>query len=531
MENKDKENVSLETILIKYLRHWKLFLIVFALSFIPAILYLKIFPRTYKFEASILLQDEKESSISGIGMGEAASLMKSFGMGVGDGSLNLDDEMEILASKRIFRAMIHDLGINISYSEPFSLYKMYQEAPLRLTTDSATMANLQDEFRFTVSVSQNLIKVNVKSWLDKVSENFTFTSLPATIKIDRNTFTLDFDHDGAQKKDFKLKITVFPPGWMAEKLIKQVEIEDISKSSNVIYLACSDHSRQRGIDMLNTLIRVYNEDSEIYKHGEADKVMDYVDGRIAGVMTELDKVESNLQDFKKKNDMTLLEADVSLYGELFKDIKLALTEAEMQAYSIDLLDEYVKNPENHNKAIPSVFSVDEGEKGVITLYNKAVVSSEKLLLSSNERNDLYLQSRREADVLRESVHTMIGNARMSITKQLNELKSQEKQLMDKFKTIPDNEREYLGFIRDQEIFNGIYLLMLQKREETIFSLGRKLDRARVIEPPYILKKPLGPRKLFAGIGIIVFTLVIPIGFLFAKDLFISLKKEYRRNEN
>lgn len=528
MESKDQENVSLKNILVKYFHHWKLFLAAFVLSFIPAILYLSLTPRTYKFIAGVLLQDEMDSGISSIGMGEAASLMKSFGVGGMESSFRMDDEMEILMSNRMFRMMISDLGLNVSYSKPFSLYKMYREAPLRLTVDQAAMAGLQDEFRFNVSVTPEQIRVKVRSWMGGLKQTFTFSSLPAVINTGQNEFMLDFDHNGSQNKPFKLNIKVQPAGWMAETLSNNITIEDVSNSSNVLMLSCSDHSRQRGMDMLTALINVYNEDSETYKLLEADKTMTFVNSRIAEIVTELEKVETGLQDFKVKNDMTLLEADVSLYGDIFKDTKVALTEAEMKSYTIDLLDNYVNNPENQNKPIPSVFSVEEGEKGVISQYNKAIVYSEKLLMNSNERNFIYQQAKREADVLRESVNAMIANARSSISKELEELKSREKQMMAKFKSVPENEREYIGFIRDQEILHGIYLLMLQKREETIISQGKKLDRARMIEPPYIKKKPLGPRKLFAAIGMLVITFVVPVGYLFTKELFISIRDEYRR---
>ena len=74
-------------------------------------------------------------------------------------------------------------------------------------------------------------------------------------------------------------------------------------------------------------------------------------------------------------------------------------------------------------------------------------------------------------------------------------------------------------------------MLLQKREETVLSLGKQTDRARIIEPAYIMKKPLGPRKLFAAIGMLVLTLVVPIGYLFCKDLFVSIKEEYIKNED
>ena len=137
---------------------------------------------------------------------------------------------------------------------------------------------------------------------------------------------------------------------------------------------------------------------------------------------------------------------------------------------------------------------------------------------------------RQVEKLRSGVFVMIGNARKNTDKTLEGLERKEKQLLSKMKTIPEKEREYLIYRRDQEIFQGLYLMLLQKREETILSLGKKSERALIIEPAYALKKALGPRKLYAAIGILILTLVIPVGYLFAKDLFVSLKEEYKRSE-
>ena len=530
MEKKDQENISLKRILVKYLRRWKLFLCVFIVSFIPAILYLKLYPRTYEFATSILLQDENDSPVSGLGLGTASGLMKSFGIGASGSSINVDDEMEILASNRLFRMMVQTLGVNVNYSTPFSLYKMYQEAPLKLSMDSAMQASLRDEFRFAVSVSPGQVKVNVKSWPGGLNQTFTYASLPAVITLDGHTFVLDFDHDGSSKNTFKLKISVSPVGWMAETLIKKTVIEDVTSASHVLVITYSDHAPQRGLDILHTLINEYNRDMETFKQLEAGKTMTFVNNRISDIVMALEKVEANLQDFKTKNDITSIETDVALYSELFKGLKTSYTETEMKAYSIDLLDSFIKDPENRNKAIPSVFSVNEGEKGIIFEYNKVIGERERLLVNSNETNLMVQMANTQVDVYRESVIAMIGNARESINKELSALKAQENELMKKFKSVPGNEREYLSFVRDQEILHGIYLLMLQKREETILAMNRHIDRARMIEPPYIKKKPLGPRRLYAGIAVIILTLVVPVGYLFAKDLFISIKDEMNNEQ-
>lgn len=530
-ESKNKETVGLKSILVRYLRQWKLFLITFILSFIPAILYLTFYPRTYGFTASILFQAEKESGMASFGLGEAAGLMKSFGIGSGSGSISVDDEMEILTSNRMLRMTILDLGLNVQYSKPYSFYNMYHDAPLKLTADSMIMAALSDEYRFAVSAAPGNIKVKATSRLGGINETYTFTSLPAKIKVGADEFVLDFNGDDAREKNFKLKIRCLPAGWLAEDLSGEIEVEEVSTSSNVITLNCSDHSLKRGVDLLNTLVKTYNEDAEAYKRVEDNKTMAFVDDRIAKVVVDLANVEAGIEAYKTKNEMTLLESDMLLYSETFKELQTAIIGVEVEARQIDMLDDYVQNPENKDKVIPSIFSVADGEKGVVAQYNKALMDRDRFLQNSNKENPMYKVANSQVEKLRGGVFVMIENARKSTAKTLADLKGKEREMLSKMRTIPEKERDYISFRRDQEILQGIYLMLLQKREETVLSLGKQTDRARTIDPAYVQKKPLGPRKLFAAIGILVLTLVFPVGYLFVKGLFVSVKEEYKNTKD
>ena len=531
MENKDKETVSLKIILVRYLRKWKLFLLVFIISIIPALLYLNFYPRTYEFSSSVLLQEEQESAMSSLGFGEAAGLMKSFGIGGGGGTINIEDEMEVMTSNRVMRLMIDQLGLNVSYSKPYSFYYMYNEAPLKLTTGSGAITEVDDDYRFAVSVKPGNIKVVARSRFGGFKETFNYTSLPATIKVGKQEFTLDFDNDGSQQQSFKLQIRCQPSSWVAETLADNILIEDISKASNVLTLTCSEHSKERGLDMLNVLVKKYNEDKKAFSDIDDKKTMEFVDSRISVLLTDLAVVEADIEKYKKDNDMTILEADVLLYSESYKELQKQMVEIEVQSRQMDMLDEYARNPENKYKTIPALYSAKDGEKGAVGEYNKAMVDRERFLQNSNEDNMMSRNATIAVDKLREGVFVMIENARKTMANTLTDLKEKERQLLSNMKSIPEKEREYRVLMRNQEILQAFYVMMLQKKEETILSLGKQTDLAKVIETPYIKKKPLGPRKLFAGIGMLIFTLVGAVGYLFFKDLLVSIKEEFKRVES
>ena len=531
MGNYDKETISLKEIFVKYLRRWKIFLIVFIISFIPALLYLNLYPITFGFKSSIQIQEEKETSMASIGLGEAAGLMKSFGIGGGGGGVNIDDEMSILLSNRILRRMILELGLNISYSRPNSFYRLYDDSPLKLTMAPSILEGLDDEYRFAVSVSPGDVNVKVKSRFGRHNETLKYTSLPAIIKVADIEFTLDHNPDIEQKGSFKLNIDCVPASWVAEDLSNGIRIEEVSSSSFVLDLEYNDHSKKRGKDILNTLLKVYNEDVASFRRIEDNKTMEFVEGRISKVLADLAQVELDIQEYKTKNNMTLLESDVTMYTENMKELQTTIVEIEAQTHMINMIYEHAKNPDNKYSLIPSIMTVKDGESssGSIAAYNDAVMERNWLLKNSNERNETFKTSDYKVSMLREGALTTIENTRKNYDKTLAGLKAKEAQILSMMRTIPEKEREYLNYRLNQEILQALYLMLLQKSEETIYSLEKQTtDRARVIEPAYILKKPLGPRKLFAAIGMLVFTLLVPISYLLAKDLFISLRDEFKK---
>ena len=74
------------------------------------------------------------------------------------------------------------------------------------------------------------------------------------------------------------------------------------------------------------------------------------------------------------------------------------------------------------------------------------------------------------------------------------------------------------------------MILLQKREEVALTLGQARDKAKVLDAAYVKSKPVGPRKLYAAIGMIVLTLVVPVGYLFVKKQTKALQLEYNRQK-
>lgn len=534
----DREAIGLRPIIAGYLRQRKVIMISAAISLLAAILYVVLYPRTYEVMARVQIQDDASMiSSGGIGLGEAAGLMKSFGIGGmgGGGSVSIDDEISTLRSNSLMRKMVIQLGLYAEYCRPFSLLRLYGQEPVRVTCDSTTLDALDDRVEFALNVSdRGEVTIKAKSKADGLKQTFHFDRLPAVVKLGNRTFTFDRNKDlAANTGATQLNITVYPPRWVAEKAADDFLIEDYSKSANIIELSCTDYERQRAKDMLNLLIDLYNQEAYDYKKVQSDVSLVFLNERIAHVMGELEQVEQKIERYKAENKLTDVEYDIQYYAEYMRDLKGRLIEAETQANMVAMMDAFVRNPANRYKLVPSLLTsgTAETEGSAIFLYNQALLEREKAIRNSNEQNPMVASLTTQVDRLRETVFQSINNAQQTMQQTRQTLQKQERELLDRMGSIPVQERIYVDYKRQQEILQGVYLILLQKREEISLALGQKTERAKIIDTAFVKAKPVAPRKVFALAGFIVLTLLLSIGWLVCRDQYRLLRKEMRRGDN
>lgn len=539
MEAKDNETVDLRSLFISYLSHWKLISGAAFFSLVIAIAYLIIYPTTYETTAQILVQDDKDTFSSGsFGLGEAAGLMKSFGLGGNSSSsINLDDEFVTITSNQLFRDMVERLGLYVDYMEPYTFgYRLYRDIPLKISADSATLAKMEHVIELDIHHQENgKIHINSKLKLSKFRKqkaSFDLESLPAKIKVGQYDLTLEYAIPDVQGIAFELEAKIQSPTSVAEGLVDEFHIEDYSKSSNVLQITCKDYEKQRAKDMLSTLIQCYNEQAENYKKGLADKTLSFINARLEAVLGELAKSEEKIEAYKNKNKITMVEYDVQMYAAAMQEIQTKLIELESQSHLIQLMNDFVHDPQNKYKLVPSLYSSAGGESGDLTSYNQILIERERVIRNSSEKNPMVTTLSVQADRMRESVYKMIDNAKESLAMTKKDLKDKENQLMSKISGIPKQERIYVDLKRQQEIYQGVYLVLLQKKEDIELTIGQGKERARILDTPYTKTAPVAPRKLFAAIGIIAFTLFVSAGWLSIKYIISSiwgdLKKELKK---
>ena len=527
-----KENIGLQPIIVGYLRQWKQIVLCGFLSLVLAVLYLVLYPVTYEVMARIRIQEENDLMSGGsFGLGEAAGMMRSFGLGgmASKVGISIDDEIVTLYSSRLMSEMVTQLNLYVEYTKPYIFWvKMYGDEPVKVTTDPVTLANLDESVTFRISAPETG-KIIVRTKTKTEKQKFQFDSFPVVINLKQGRFVIS-KNPASSETAFKIKAEFLPPSWVAEELTKSMNIEDYSNSSNMIEFTYHDHERQRAKDMLNTLIALYNQDAFSYKKKIGDMSLDFLDGRIKDVTTDLIEVEHRIESFKNANRLTDAQFDLLYYAESMRELQSKMIELEIQSKMIELMDDFVKNPKNKYETVPSMFtSSPDTETSAVSEYNKLLMERDRLIRNAgSEENPLVINLSMQIDRMRESVYQMIDNYNQSMVLAKNDLKEKEKQLLRRIDAVPEQERIGRDYIRQQEIFQGMYLILLQKREEIALSIGQDMDKGKLVDAAFVKKKPVHPRKLYAAIAVVLLTLVLSVAWIFLKEVYQSLKEEFKR---
>lgn len=533
-EINNKEEIKLRPIIINYLLHWKLILGTGIVAVLLGVLYLIFYPKSFETVARVQIQDENSLSGGGSVLGEAAGIMKSFGLGGGTSNgIVIDDEIATFSSNSLLSKMVHELGLYAEYIKPYSFnYKLYEDKPMRLIVDSATIVQLEKGINFNISVSPNNIKIKAKIKADKWKETFQFTSLPATVKLKYGEFTFDHTDIGREKGSYKINIKIRSLTSVADDLSDGLLIEELSKTSSIIEFFTVDYKTQRSRDIFNSLIKLYNIHAVKYRNELGQKSMSFLDGRINNLLNELSDIENTIAAYKNQHKITRTDADIQYYTQSMKDLQGRIIEAEAQSHIIKLMKAFVNDTTNRHRLVPPLLATGSNfENTPLTQYNGALLERERIIQNSGADNPMLTPLTLRIDKLRESVSQMIENENQSSQLIINELKEKEKSIMSRMSAVPEQEKMYLDYKRQQEIIQGVYLILLQKREEIALSIGQSKEKARVIDPAFTKPRSVAPRKLYAAIFIVIFTLGISIGFLFIKNniqSFISDLKNYNK---
>jgi len=101
----------------------------------------------------------------------------------------------------------------------------------------------------------------------------------------------------------------------------------------------------------------------------------------------------------------------------------------------------------------------------------------------------------------------------------NSLKGLNNRFESSIRTIPRKEREFVNIKRQQGIKESLFLMLLQKKEETAISYASTVTDSRLVDEPYSDPHPIKPKGGLIYLIALFVGIIIPVGAVNLKESF------------
>ena len=500
--------------------HWYWIVLSTIVALGAAFSYLKYTRPVYASNMKILVKDEDSRSRMYRG-GQLA--LES--MGVISNSNGFDNELEILTSSNISQRVIKSLKLYVSYELDGRLrnHELYKNNPYIVDMPENQLVDLHSLIQLKIDRQGDGVHVAGEIYVPRSKEPILFErsvkELPGSFNTPVGTITLQRNPGvGAELPKQTMYATIMPLEYAAKAYGSRLSVSASSKTTTVAVLNYLDTQPERAIDYLNELFRSYNEDANEDKNEVALKTEEFLKNRISAIREELDATESNLESYKKKNELINLTNDASNALNKLTEYQKEQVELETQLNLVTALLDYVDDPRNAFNVVPSNLGLKDADMStLLNKYNDYVLQRNRLLKSSSPENPYVKRLTAQLEEMWPTIRLSLKSVRENILTQKRSAEDQYNLFSRRVGEAPTQERSLNNIIRQQEIKVELYLMLLQKREENYISLNSTAAKARVIDDPRSTGQ-VSPKTKVILLGALVLGLCFPVGLIYLLGL-------------
>ena len=501
----NSEDDLLTSVLYKYMPFWPLFVVLLLFSFLSAWGFLYFFATpVYEASATLIIKDEKKG-VNDSKMTESIDAFTS--------NKIVENEIKVLYSRDLMKEVVKELNLYAPVFEEgkFKTISAYTSSPVQIKIQSLKDLKESPKVYFTFDEIRSKLKIEnreypLDEWVHTPYGTLKFTTNEKRTNLDTNP----------------LYFSLISPKKVTVELLERLSIEGENKLSTVIILKLYDPVAERGEDIINTLIHTYNQVSINERKKLAANTLNFVEDRLKLVEMELDKLESEMVNYKASNGVVNLSEQGKLFLGNVGANDQKISDINLQLAVLDKVERYVISKNSSAGTVPATLGIDDPILSQLLqkLYNSET-EYQKLRKNAAENNPILLSISDEIENIRPSILENIRNQRTALQTVRENLISTNKQFHSILQTIPQKERDLLEISRQQISKNEAYNFLLQKREEAVLSYAPTAGDSRVVDMAESSLLPVSPKPLRVYLVAIIMSLAFGVALVTGKEILNS----------
>ena len=500
-------------VIFGYLRtYWWLFLLSVMVCVAGAVVYLRYAKPVYNMSAKVLLQDsEKGGSIS-----SPADVLADFGMQ--SKVSNVENEIALMSSMTVVRRAVVETNLYTRYlwGEDSVLYK--ETTPFTVAFNEEAMASLPRPIKVEFTVADNGEVSSVYEIEEVKSQPVVASSFPFVLNTPFGDMSVARNND-VELSAGVVTVSVSPIGSVAASYQRALSVSPLSKTASVANMSYNTPDPVEGALFLNAVIENYNNVVNETKRQVACRTEEFISSRLVSLRKELEEMEGSLAAYKKQNELVDPKSDATEVIKKRAEYTKLLEELDLKLEASKYMNDFVNDSKNEMQVIPASFGtdLDPALTSLINNYNAKVIERMTLLQSTTAENPVLRTSTKVLESMLGDLRTALAALNQSLTIERKAISILADKYNGRFELSPEVERQLLSIKRECDIKSGLYVMLLQKYEETLLSIEVQSDNLSCIDAPYCTGL-VAPNKKMIFLIALFFGLILPAAYIYISVL-------------